>query len=110
MSSTLLRPPRPATVNVAWIRGFCPVQASGQVDDLPWYFRARGDKWAFAVAQMPEQDPVAVAVGLARGFLLEMPYGRRGQGDAGLMMHYVAYRCIQIAAKLYLAKKQRGEI
>lgn len=98
------------TVQIAWIRGYCPVQASGRVDNLPFFFRARGDKWAFAVAQTVESDPVSVAVGLAKGYLIEMPYGRKGQNDAGLMMHRVAYKCVQTGARLYLAKKSRGEM
>ena len=31
------------------IYGFCPVQGHGSVDNLFWYFRARGEEWRFEV-------------------------------------------------------------
>lgn len=42
------------------IGGACPVQGYGEVDGLPWYFRARGECWSFQVAAAPEGDPVDV--------------------------------------------------
>lgn len=36
-------------VRFQWIGGFCPVQAEGDVDGKPFYFRARGDTWVLRV-------------------------------------------------------------
>lgn len=41
------------------IGGACPLQGDGNVDGLPWYFRARGGSWSFSVAATPDGDPVA---------------------------------------------------
>jgi hypothetical protein len=37
-----------------------PVQAEGVVAGRPFYFRARGEKWEFTVAERPENDPAAL--------------------------------------------------
>ncbi len=31
--------------------GQCPVQGSGTIDRVPWYFRARGSHWTFSVGR-----------------------------------------------------------
>lgn len=36
-------------VDIMWIGGNCPVQAEGRIDGLPFYFRARGQKWTIAI-------------------------------------------------------------
>lgn len=48
--------------------GNCPVQAHGEVDGNPAYFRARGDAWSFAISK-PGTDPVDID----------------GMGDAGAL-------------------------
>ena len=48
------------------IEGFCPVQGTGTVDGLNWYFRARGEAWSFEVwreafgpyGELPMVDPL----------------------------------------------------
>ncbi len=52
--------------------GFCPVQGEGRVDGLPWFFRARGSRWQFAVALSPDGDPVETLLG-GPGFRLDAP-------------------------------------
>lgn len=42
----------PTRESVGWqgsIYGFCPVQGTGTVDGLCWYFRARFGEWTFTV-------------------------------------------------------------
>lgn len=38
---------------VEWCEGVCPVQAEGTLDDLAFYFRARGEHWQFHVSKDP---------------------------------------------------------
>ena len=37
-----------------------PVQAEGTIEGRPFYFRARGDNWAFTVAERDGDDPAAL--------------------------------------------------
>src|SRR5947207_1752971 len=97
-------------IQIQWLSGFCPVQALGRVDGLPFYFRARGGYWVFSVATAPEHDPVAVSLAQEPGYRLCYPYGRPGEQDAGLMLHSVASHKIYQCARLYLAQKARGEL
>jgi len=65
-----------------------PVQAEGTVDGHPFYFRARGDQWAFSVAEETGLDPVYIdsaesAVG--RGYFLAAEYGASGSFAASYM-------------------------
>jgi hypothetical protein len=99
-----------SAIQISWLTGYCPVQALGRVDGLPWYFRARGGYWVFSVAQTPESDPVAVSLSHEPGYRLCYPYGRPGESDAGLMLHSVAQDKIYQCARLYLAQKARGEM
>lgn len=36
-------------LTIDWIGGNCPVQAEGEIDGQPFYFRARGMRWVFSV-------------------------------------------------------------
>ena len=36
-------------IEIAWLAGFCPVQAEGTIDGEPFYFRARGDRWSLRI-------------------------------------------------------------
>jgi hypothetical protein len=85
-----------------------PVQAEGTLDGHPFYFRARGDRWTFAVAEEPGVDPVHIdsaegAVG--RGFFLEAPYGAPGSFAAGYMALAVARDLIEECARRYRADR-----
>jgi hypothetical protein len=35
------------------ISGICPVQAEGTIDGLPFYFRARGQRWSIEIGKRP---------------------------------------------------------
>jgi hypothetical protein len=37
-----------------------PVQAEGVAAGRAFYFRARGEKWEFTIAERPEDDPAAL--------------------------------------------------
>lgn len=47
----------PDNVTISYAGGSCPYQISGLYGDLPFYFRARGQRWRFSI-QRPGQDPV----------------------------------------------------
>ena len=65
-----------------------PVQAEGTLDGHPFYFRARGDQWAFSLAEEPGLDPIYIesAEGAAgRGYFLAKEYGAPGSFAASYM-------------------------
>ncbi len=71
--------------------GNCPVQAEGTIDGLPFYFRARGDRWTMGIG-----DDVV----LAPAWFYEEPYGD-GPFAAGWMDEDEARAFIHKAADLY---------
>lgn len=77
------------TIDIVRIYGFCPVQADGYINGLPFYFHARFDTWTFAISETPDIDPVQVAIGQAPGFRLQHKYRKRTRGkcDASFMSH-----------------------
>ena len=81
------------------IYGQCPVQADGMIDGLPFYFRARGDKWSFSVAPAGV-DPVVHA-----DWVHYADYDEKGPLAAGWMSHDEARDFIQEAAVLYRSQK-----
>ncbi len=46
-------------LHIEHIGGFCPVQAEGTVNGIPFYFRSRGEHWAMAVGE----DPLGILLG-----------------------------------------------
>lgn len=47
-------------VTIDIIGGLCPVQAEGRIDGMPFYFRARGERWSLEIGQLgsdPGLDP-----------------------------------------------------
>ena len=38
--------------------GVCPVQAEGEIDGLPFYFRSRRRHWTLHLATAPDGDPL----------------------------------------------------
>lgn len=43
---------------IDWLTGFCPVQAEGTYQGKQFYFRARGNHWAFYIGtNNPYGDP-----------------------------------------------------
>jgi hypothetical protein len=105
----MIAPPvaRPRTIQIARLYGFCPVQADGFVDGLPFYFRARHDYWVFAIAATPDIDPVQVAIENAPGFRMMRRYGRRDNCDASFMSHTQARVFIESTAYYYLHGEEK---
>lgn len=95
------------TVQIVRIYGYCPVQADGFVNGLPFYFHARFDTWTFAIAQTPDIDPVQVAINNAPGFRMSRIYRKRTRGkcDASFMSHAQAKVLIETTARYYLYKE-----
>ena len=81
------------------IYGQCPVQADGTIDGLPFYFRARGDKWSFSVA------PVGIDPVVHADWFHHADYDEQGPFGAGWMSHDEARGFIQEAAILYRNRK-----
>ena len=48
---------------IANLGGYCPVQGDGWVGGKPFYFRARGDRWSFAIADCKHSAVDAVMGG-----------------------------------------------
>lgn len=57
------------------VGGACPVQGEGTLDGFPIYFRARGEHWAFSIAQNRVHDPVNVSWDEVPGWWTECEYG-----------------------------------
>lgn len=92
------------SIHIVRIWGSSPVQAEGYVSRRPFYFRARGDRYSFAVATMGRPGRYAaidVACGLVAGFLLTRPYGWPGGLEASAMSHEVARQLIRECATAY---------
>ena len=83
-------------LEVEYLGGNCPVQAEGTVNGVPFYFRARGQHWSFAIGP----DPVAVSLGWEEGF-----YRSEEWGDslfaAGWMEQNIAMKIIEKCAAEY---------
>jgi len=55
-------------LEVVRLFGDAPLQGFGYLDDHPWYFRARGDRWQFAVAACKTWSfDLAIATTIERG-------------------------------------------
>jgi hypothetical protein len=37
------------SIVLSYLGGYCPVQAEGTMNAVPFYFRARGNRWTFAL-------------------------------------------------------------
>ena len=81
------------TVTIEWIDGWCPVQAEGQFNTIPFYFRARGEKWSIEVGKY---EP--------RWYYSE-PYGIE-KFDASWMSHDDAIKFIHKSAILWQKTKK----
>jgi hypothetical protein len=66
------------------IYGKAPVQADGFIDDKPFYFRARGTRWSFAVAATPDDEPGDINSS-AEGFYREGIFDKHGEYSASYM-------------------------
>lgn len=82
-------------IRIDWLGGNCPVQAEGTIGGKPFYFRARGKHWSFAVGADPLGSPE---------WRICRRYSWR-QYMAGWMPQYTALACIAKAARLYANRK-----
>jgi hypothetical protein len=81
------------------IGGFCPVQAEGTIDGVPFFFRARGSHWSIGIGE----DPVGIMLGNRDGWLKLADYGVFPQ--AGYMSLEEATRIIEECAREFTAQK-----
>ena len=87
-----------------------PVQAEGTLDGHPFYFRSRGDQWAFSLSEEPELDPVFIESAESasgRGYYLEGPYGAPGTSEASYMPLAEARTVFEECARRYRADQGR---
>ncbi|MDW9479012.1 hypothetical protein GOB57_10090 [Sinorhizobium meliloti] len=83
-------------VVIDWLSGFCPVQAEGTVDGLPFYFRARGRHWRIGIGGDCVMEPT---------WGYGESYGT-GPFDAGCMPEDEATGFIEKAIGLYRCELQ----
>lgn len=84
---------------IEWLGGNCPVQAEGTVAGLPFYFRARGQRWTLGIGHDPIGDPE---------WHHEEPYGEE-QFDAGWMDYGDARLFLIREATRFLAEMDAAE-
>jgi hypothetical protein len=64
-------------LEVIALGGDAPIQGFGYLDGRPWYFRARGNQWEFAVAndrELPFDAAIAATTHRGAGLLLSKRY------------------------------------
>jgi hypothetical protein len=44
-------------LTISWLGGNCPVQAEGEINGKPFYFRARGESWSLSIGGEPVGNP-----------------------------------------------------
>lgn len=75
----------------------CPVQGEGTINGVPFYFRARGQRWTMSIGE----DPIDVACGFKEGWHKEEPWGKE-MFDAGWMPWETAKEIIERCAEEYI--------
>ena len=83
-------------LEITYLGGACPVQADGTINGVPFYFRARGQRWQMAIGE----DPVEISCGMKDGWYKEEPWGKE-MFDAGLMSEETAKEIIERCAEEY---------
>lgn len=53
-----------AQVDFEYFGGNCPVQGEGTINGVPFYFRARGQRWAMSIGE----DPIGISCGQQEGW------------------------------------------
>ena len=82
------------------IGGWCPVQAEGTVNGIPFYFRARGARWKMCIGT----EPIDISLGWAKGWCKSEEFGE-GPYDAGYMALDIAEGIIVKCADEFMAGK-----
>jgi hypothetical protein len=91
-------------LQIFYLDGEAPVQAIGEVCGYPFYFRARGSAWTFAVATYhTAPDPFAALAGEQQGFVLSKLYGPPGAGAASAMPENTARAILQRCGRAFAA-------
>jgi hypothetical protein len=85
-----------AKLDICWTGRACPVQAEGTVNGVPFYFRARGQRWSMSIGE----DPVGISVGRKEGWRKSEPWGEE-MYDAGWMPDETAKEIIEKCAEEY---------
>lgn len=88
-------------LKIEHIGGFCPVQAEGTIDGVPFYFRSRGEHWAIAVGE----DPVGILLG-EPGWMRRERYGDFPK--AGYMTLMEAEDIIRRCAQEFASENKSG--
>lgn len=95
----------PSDLTIDWIGGNCPVQAEGTIAGKEFFFRARGNRWSFEVADGLSDDSAWVA-----NWLYEEPYNIHEEFAAGWMTEEEARGFIHAAAICYISDLEKQEI
>lgn len=88
-------------LEVVHLYGDAPMQALGYLNGWPFYFRARGDRWVFAVGAMKELSfdlAINASAGHGSGLVVSKCYK-----DTSRMTEASARAIIQRAAKAVVA-------
>ena len=86
-------------LHIEHIGGFCPVQAEGIIDGVPFYFRARWAHWTMSIGD----DPVGIHLGKP-GWIKRVRYGE--PPSAGWMSLKIAEAIIRECAEAFLVEKE----
>jgi hypothetical protein len=86
-------------LEIDYIGGNCPVQATGKICGKPFYFRARGNRWSIGIGGEPVMAPAWGKI---------QPYGTE-PFEAGWMSEEEARIIIERCAAEYAAEHQGGE-
>lgn len=83
-------------IHIDYIGGYCPVQAEGNVNGVPFYFKSRGEHWSIGIGG---DDPICEP-----GWSHVEKYGT--WPDAGYITLEQAQEFINKGAALYLEEKE----
>lgn len=90
-------------LHIEYLGGSGPVQAWGSVDGKQFYFRARHNRWSFAVAFDPQIDPADIDFP-EQGFYREKAYVPPGSEAASTMPLEEAESIVRQCVKEFLAQ------
>lgn len=88
-------------LNINWLAGMHPTQATGTLNGHAFYFRARGNFWAFYLTETPDRDPAAIDKREKGDYI----FSETTRKNCGAMSLAEAVGCIGKAAGKYLAHK-----
>jgi len=95
-------------IKIETIGGNCPLQAEGTIDGVPFYFRARGRRWAMSIGK----DPVGILSTIEskpNEWFAECTWGH-DRFAAGWMPEDEARRLIGWCASEYVQNRARAPV